>query len=183
VRSASPHRGPWPKVSIWQGSADQTVNPRNSTEIAKQWTAIHKAGRKPEREEKQSGHLRRTWNNAAGEPVVEEYIVAGLGHGTPLATGAGAEHFGATAPYLLETGLSSSYRIVQFWGIARHVPAGEVKPPQEVQPVSPVASPTPAKIALIPAAPQPRPAPPGPSPRHDIGAIINKALKSAGLLK
>src|ERR1700740_896411 len=27
VRAASKHRGPWPKVSIWHGSADRTVNP------------------------------------------------------------------------------------------------------------------------------------------------------------
>ena len=27
VRKASKHKGPWPKVSVWHGSADRTVNP------------------------------------------------------------------------------------------------------------------------------------------------------------
>src|SRR3954464_9257510 len=27
VRNASHHRGPWPKLSVWHGSADRTVNP------------------------------------------------------------------------------------------------------------------------------------------------------------
>src|SRR5689334_23050100 len=27
VRRASPHRGPWPRVSVWQGEADTTVRP------------------------------------------------------------------------------------------------------------------------------------------------------------
>src|SRR5664279_2200313 len=26
VRGASPHKGPWPKISVWHGSADRTVN-------------------------------------------------------------------------------------------------------------------------------------------------------------
>ena len=46
----------------------------------------------------------------------------GLGHGTPLATGNGDEHFGTAAPFLLEAGLSSSYRIATFWGIAQGEP-------------------------------------------------------------
>ena len=38
VRKASPHRGPWPRVSIWHGNADKTVIPSNALEILKQWT-------------------------------------------------------------------------------------------------------------------------------------------------
>src|ERR1700751_1628550 len=42
VRKASNHRGPWPKVSVWHGSADRTVNPANADEIVKQWLAVHR---------------------------------------------------------------------------------------------------------------------------------------------
>src|SRR3954467_15679928 len=41
VRSASSHKGPWPKVSVWHGSADRTVNPANADEIVKQWIDVH----------------------------------------------------------------------------------------------------------------------------------------------
>src|SRR6478672_5442021 len=33
VRNASGHKGPWPKLSVWHGSADRTVNPGNADEI------------------------------------------------------------------------------------------------------------------------------------------------------
>ena len=41
VRNASNHRGPWPKLSVWHGSADRTVNPANADEIVKQWLDVH----------------------------------------------------------------------------------------------------------------------------------------------
>ncbi|HEX3358178.1 MAG TPA: PHB depolymerase family esterase, partial [Tepidisphaeraceae bacterium] len=41
VRNASNHKGPWPKLSVWHGSADRTVNPANADEIVKQWLDLH----------------------------------------------------------------------------------------------------------------------------------------------
>ena len=41
VRKASKHKGPWPKVSVWHGNADRTVNPGNANEIVKQWLDVH----------------------------------------------------------------------------------------------------------------------------------------------
>ena len=40
IRSASPHRGPWPRISVWHGSADPIVNPRNAEETIKQSTKM-----------------------------------------------------------------------------------------------------------------------------------------------
>src|SRR3954466_3547035 len=37
VRKVSSHKGPWPKLSVWHGSADKTVSPSNANEILKQW--------------------------------------------------------------------------------------------------------------------------------------------------
>jgi feruloyl esterase len=44
VRSASSHRGRWPRISVWHGNADRTVNPVNGSEIIKQWVGIHRLG-------------------------------------------------------------------------------------------------------------------------------------------
>lgn len=41
VRAASPHQGPWPKVSLWHGSADTIVAPGNLEEAVKQWRDVH----------------------------------------------------------------------------------------------------------------------------------------------
>src|SRR5690349_15782161 len=37
VRNASNHAGPWPIVSIWQGTSDKTVAAKNAIELANQW--------------------------------------------------------------------------------------------------------------------------------------------------
>jgi hypothetical protein len=33
VRAASPHKGPWPRVSVLHGGADPVVKPKNADEI------------------------------------------------------------------------------------------------------------------------------------------------------
>ncbi|WP_210485208.1 extracellular catalytic domain type 1 short-chain-length polyhydroxyalkanoate depolymerase [Microvirga antarctica] len=184
VRQASQHKGPWPKVSIWHGADDRTVDPINAAEIAKQWTELHGTGQKPDLVEPHDLYTRRAWSAADGKPVVEEYIVPGLGHGTPLDTGSGDDQFGAAAPFLLEAGLSSSLRIAQFWGIAT-VPEQTSAPapaPSRVQStgvstdVATLARPTTAtreRVERKVETPE----------RFDVGAIINRALRNAGLLK
>ena len=42
VRAASAHRGPWPRLSVWHGSADAIVNPQNMESILEQWTKVHR---------------------------------------------------------------------------------------------------------------------------------------------
>src|SRR5262249_22115548 len=41
ARNASPHRGRWPRVSIWHGDADATVIPMNAEALVRQWTNVH----------------------------------------------------------------------------------------------------------------------------------------------
>jgi len=71
IRSASPHRGAWPKLSVWHGSADPIVNPMNAEEIVKQWTNVHGAPRKivlarPPRI--WIGNSMGQWADGAGDP-------------------------------------------------------------------------------------------------------------------
>ncbi|MGO4837891.1 PHB depolymerase family esterase, partial [Rhizobiaceae sp. 2RAB30] len=47
LRRASAHDGPWPRISIWQGSADQSVVPSNAEAIAAQWRAVHGLDKSP----------------------------------------------------------------------------------------------------------------------------------------
>ena len=194
VRHASPHQGPWPRVSIWHGGADATVIPSNAREIVKQWADVHGLPTAPTAQAKVDGYPRQVWVNADGEEVIESYTITNMAHGTPLATGGADHECGAAGPFLLEVGISSSYHIAKFFGLT-------VAGPCHV-------APTPSKIAAAATEPHAsRPAaalpqsyvlegevlPPGqdekpertpipPSP-IDIGAVINKALKAAGLMK
>src|SRR5439155_21849822 len=40
VRRASLHKGPWPKISVWHGSADEAGSALNADGIIKPWTDV-----------------------------------------------------------------------------------------------------------------------------------------------
>ena len=117
VRSASNHRGPWPKVSVWHGSADRTVDPGNAGEIVKQWLDVHDLPPAPMSEGIVDGHPRQVWWNPDGETIVESYTIADMAHGTPLGVADNGKRYGADGPFLIEAGISSSYHIAKFFGV------------------------------------------------------------------
>jgi poly(hydroxyalkanoate) depolymerase family esterase len=202
VRAASPHRGPWPRISVWHGGVDATVIPSNAGEIIKQWTDIHGLPAAPSARAIVDGYPRQVWRNAAGEDIIESYTITNMAHGTPLATGAADHECGAAGPFLLEVGISSSYHIAKFFGLTAAAGAAAFAENDT------------AEIDLATSArhshkPKSEPALPrvhvldgevlGPDdeaepdtrqdreqfqpPQFDVGAVINKALKAAGLMK
>ena len=67
VRAASSHRGPWPKISVWHGTADTVVRPSNADHIIRQWLDVQKLPERPSGEEQIGRHTRRVWKDANGE--------------------------------------------------------------------------------------------------------------------
>jgi feruloyl esterase len=188
VRKASRHKGAWPRVSIWHGGADATVIPPNATEIIKQWTDVHGLSARPSFEAVVDGYPRQVWTNAAGEEVIESYTIPGMAHGTPLATGSADNQCGAAGPFLLEVGISSSYHIASFFGLAATRRSPE-RTRQTLQPAVPgIAE---EKVGAQPSAAEPLEGevlepdfrPGAKHPPLDIGAVITKALRTAGLMK
>ena len=190
VRAAGTYDGPWPRVSIWHGSADRTVVPNNALEILKQWTDIHGLPLRPSVEHMVDGYPRQAWINEAEEELIESYTITQMGHGTPLATGKADGRCGAAGPFLLEVGISSSYHIAKFFGLTR---PGES--PRAHQKTITIAAERPMPDADAMQAPSFRltrelpdeklePASQGSNtPRIDIGAVIARALTAAGLMK
>jgi poly(hydroxyalkanoate) depolymerase family esterase len=117
VRRASPHRGAWPRVQVWQGAADHTVVASNADAIVLQWAHLHGVGPQPDRVDAIEGHPRRLWLGTSGEPLIEQYVIAGMAHGVPLGAD-GEEGVGVAGAHMLEVGLSSTSRIAAFFGIA-----------------------------------------------------------------
>ncbi|MCP3822354.1 PHB depolymerase family esterase [Streptomyces sp. A3M-1-3] len=118
VRAANPgYTGPWPKVSIWQGSSDTTVVPMNMTEVAEQWTNTHGADMTADVSDTVGGYPHKVYNNASGTPVVETFSITGMQHGQPVDPGAGAQQCGTAGAYILDVNLCASYEIGKFWGI------------------------------------------------------------------
>jgi len=126
VRNASNHKGPWPKLSVWHGSADRTVNPANADEIVKQWLDVHQLPSAPMSEADVDGYPRQVWWNADGETIVESYTITDMAHGTPLGVGDNDERYGAQGAFLIEAGISSSYHIANFFGLTEWIRQPEV---------------------------------------------------------
>ena len=116
VRAASPHRGPWPKVSVWHGAANSTVKPVNAGEIVKQWTDVHGLAPAPAFEAMVDGYPRRVWRGADNQDLIEYYSITGMAHGAPIAPGA-AEGCGSAAPFIHDVGISSTHHVARFWGL------------------------------------------------------------------
>jgi poly(hydroxyalkanoate) depolymerase family esterase len=121
VRAASAHPGPWPRLSVWHGAADTTVRPLNAEQIVKQWTDVHGLGPVPSAVDTVHGYPRRVWHDAEGREVIEAHVVPGMGHGVPVhpGDGDGEDRGGTVAPFMLDVGLSSTYHIARFWGLAK----------------------------------------------------------------
>ncbi len=116
TRAAAAHDGPWPRLSIWHGSADSTVDAANAEAIAAGWASLCGIAA-PSGATRIKGHLRRVWRDAAGIEQIEAHVITGMGHGLPM-TSIGPEACGTPGSYFLECGLSSTRRIAAFWGIA-----------------------------------------------------------------
>jgi poly(hydroxyalkanoate) depolymerase family esterase len=197
VRNASRHKGPWPKLSVWHGSADKTVNPSNASEIVKQWLDVHHLPPAPMAQSTVDGHPRALWWNADGETLVESYTITDMAHGTPLGIADNDERYGAQGAFMIEAGISSSYHIASFFGLTDRVHRpGEAPKPAAAAPASPTITVAPPAFAP-PSAPELNAIPwpiavsssyaksrqPPRRPAIDVGAVITRALTAAGLMK
>ena len=190
VRHASKHRGPWPRVSVWHGDLDATVKPINADSIVQQWTNVHGIASAPT-QSVVDGYRRQVWRRD-GVDTIESYTITGMGHGTPLATGAaGNDKYGEAGPFLLDVGISSSWHIARFFGLTGKAAAPAAKRVEEADRTSLVPD---DRVEIIPddkveildgTSAREKPKYQG-APRNgqiDVMSIITKALTSAGLMK
>jgi feruloyl esterase len=185
---------------VWHGSADTVVVPANAAETVKQWANVHGLPATAAVESRGPGFTRQVWRDKAGREVIESFTIAGMAHGAPLAAGAGEGRYGNAGPFLLDVGVSSTFHIANFWGLAGArtaataevaiaAPDGAITLPSKVK--GPKAEePAPKIEPAAKAVPDP-----GPAPYHnrdedrpsglggEIHAVITKALRAAGLMK
>jgi feruloyl esterase len=165
VRTASGHVGPWPKVSVWHGMLDTTVNISNAQASLAQWADVHGLTLDAAKQDITDGALRLSWGDQ-----LEIYTIPALGHGTPI----DARDAGAPAPFILDVGISSSRRIAQFWGLApRAVPVTAARFAH-----ARLATPSEQVLPQIEAVLAPRQA-----AQPVAETLIRRALKAAGLYK
>lgn len=178
VRNASQHKGPWPKLSVWHGSADRTVNPSNADEIVKQWLDVHGLPAVPMSEAEVDGHPRQIWWNAEGETVVESYTITDMAHGTPLGMAENDERYGAEGAFLIEAGISSTYHIANFFGLTERI-----HQPKSVAALDHTPQMAPAHTLRTAGDRRAEPRDQPPRRAIDVSAVITRALTAAGLIK
>jgi poly(3-hydroxybutyrate) depolymerase len=175
VRRASSHAGPWPRLQVWQGSADTTVVPGNANAIVRQWVALQGLPATPDQTGEVDGHPRRAWTDGEGTVLIEQLSITGMAHGVPVA-GGGEDPVGKAGAHMLDVGLSSTVAIAEFFGIAPGAATGQGASPR-----------LPAKAAprlRAEARTEPRPEPrPEAAAASGPQAVIEKALRAAGLMR
>jgi poly(3-hydroxybutyrate) depolymerase len=164
VRAASDYQGPWPKISIWHGALDTTVNINNAQASVAQWADLHELSLAAAKQEMVDGAIRLRWGDK-----LEVYTLPILGHGTPI----DSRDLGQPGPFILEAGISSTRRIAEFWGL---VPAVLSAP----KPV-PVEAPKQPALPEIEAALSPKSEETVVKP--GLENVILRALKAAGLIR
>jgi len=85
VRAADPgYSGPRPRVQLWHGTADTTLNYVNFGEEIKQWTNVLGVSQTPtSTDTPAAGWTRTRYAGGAGTVQVEAYSIAGAGHVLP----------------------------------------------------------------------------------------------------
>lgn len=123
------------------------------------------------------GQTRMPWRDPAGRDVIEYWSIGGMGHGTPLAT-RGPEACGQAGPHMLETGISSTRDIARFWQLLPAVDHARSGPIASVPEQATAAAPSlPWERAI------PKSDPAGSPLDRRPGAVIERALRAAGLMK
>lgn len=124
VRSENPsYSGSYPKVEIFQGSSDLTVNPINATELVKQWTNVHNTDQVADSVNSafngNSNVVMKQYKDASGNIVVQSYTISSMQHGIAVDPGTCFQQGGTTAfnSYSFDENFYSSFWAAEFFGI------------------------------------------------------------------
>lgn len=110
VRGASSHAGPWPRLSIWHGSADGIVSPMNATEVAEQWATLMGLSETPDSTTMVDGYPRSVW----GGGQIERWEITGAGHANFVDPDNGC---GMTGSYVTDEDICSTRHLASFFGL------------------------------------------------------------------
>jgi poly(hydroxyalkanoate) depolymerase family esterase len=114
VRAADPaFSGSYPRLQIWQGTSDTTVDPSNATALVDQWTNVHGAANTPDATDMISTATRTRYASGA----VELYLITGMGHAIATGTDALGTCPAGTGAYFADEKICSTLRAAAFFGL------------------------------------------------------------------
>jgi poly(hydroxyalkanoate) depolymerase family esterase len=118
VRAAAPASAGriWPRLSIWQGEGDRTVDPAHGEILAAQWSAVNGLGLTPVADlQPMPGVRHRRWGTSR-RTSVELWTLARMGHGFPVDPA--SRDGGRPGPWVLDAGVPAVHHIARFWGLS-----------------------------------------------------------------
>jgi acetylxylan esterase len=85
-----------PRIQLWHGTADATINYNNQTEAIKEWTNVLGLSTTPNSTDSTSvsGFTIQKWQNSCGFTVLEAHTQANGGHTTPIDANSVVSFFG-----------------------------------------------------------------------------------------
>lgn len=115
VRAAdSAFGGAYPRVSLWQGTIDTTVNPANLAEEVKQWTSVLGAPATASATDTVGGFPHQTFADASGHALVESYTITGMGHAVAVDPASGC---GTTGTFASDVSVCAAKEVAAFFGL------------------------------------------------------------------
>ena len=130
VRDSDPgYTGPWPRVQVWNGTADYLVKPVAMEESRDQWTNVWGISQTPSSTATLTGNTAESiYDDANGKPAVETFSIPNMGHGLAVHPGSGPDNCGATGAYFLDY-ICSTYYSMKFFGLDGQTPTPGLSAP------------------------------------------------------
>ncbi|MGH7330056.1 MAG: extracellular catalytic domain type 1 short-chain-length polyhydroxyalkanoate depolymerase, partial [Polyangiaceae bacterium] len=97
--------GTYPRLSVWHGQSDTTVNESNAADLVTEWAALTGISQTPDVTETVDGATHTEYEDASGRVTIERYSIPGMNHGTALDPKNGC---GVAASYMLDEGICST---------------------------------------------------------------------------
>lgn len=112
--------GPWPRLSVWQGSIDPMVAPSNGPRVRDQWLGLTGLAGQAPVVDHVGPYERSTWQGVDGRPAVQFVDLEGIGHSVPVDSrhGCGVAPKGVSQ-LVSDVGVCSSLELLKFWGVVR----------------------------------------------------------------
>jgi poly(hydroxyalkanoate) depolymerase family esterase len=121
VRAAYPgYDGPYPRISVWHGSADGVVNFHNFNEMIEQWTNVHGLTAAPFEDEIE-GYPHREYRDERGRALVEGFEITGGSHATFIDPENGCGE--VSGMFVVDADICSAFYMAEFFGLTE--PGGD----------------------------------------------------------
>jgi poly(hydroxyalkanoate) depolymerase family esterase len=126
VRNAFPgYAGPFPRLVAFHGSQDFTVAAADLQQSVDQWSNVLGIDQTPEVTETFRTATHKVFRDASGRPMIETYLLSGVGHALTVDPGSNVDQGGATGAFSEDHDIYSSFYAAQFWGLTAQGGGGD----------------------------------------------------------